>query len=299
MLQTCQKCGNESPTGDKFCRQCGGPFVVESEASVAATRNYVKQEPSVATAGSGYFPPSVADAIVGDTERYYQPPNLPVPPAQYTSHLRSKSGSWRWTLWIFALLLSAMIGSMITIPIVRNRGRMPTPPARPVRSQAEIDAQTRSDQMKRDVQEKLREAKKRATEAQKQSQQAVRQFHEAYDRAMEAGAKILTSGEKPIDLSQFEYPSAIVSIANRIPGYEMLNIRTSDEFDAIKKFYQQKIGSPIIEINEPYEKWLLFQTEKAPSMLIYVDSEFVDQRRILVLRYPFRILPMEDTQTKK
>jgi len=301
MMQSCQKCGNESPTGDKFCRQCGEPFVAESSSSAAATRNYIKQEatPSVATAGSGYFPPSVADAIVGDTERYYQPPNLPVSPAQFNSQFRQKSGRWRWTLWILALLLSAMIGSMATIPIIRHRGRMSPPPDRPIPSEAEREAQERFDRRRREVQNKIRDARNRSDQAQQRTQQAFRQFKEAYEQAEEAGTKIGNSGEKPIDLSEYDYPGASVSIANRIPGYEMMNIRTGETFDAIKQYYQKKFGSPLIEINEPYERWILFQTEKAPSMLIYVDSEFADQRRIQVLRYPFRILPLEDTQTKK
>jgi hypothetical protein len=306
MVQTCQKCANESPTGDKFCRQCGEPFVAESAASGAATRNYIKQEkpPSVATGDSGYFPPSVADAIVGETERYYQPPQLPVPPPQSTSQFRPKK-SWRWRgfMWVLAFLLSALIGSMITIPFVRSRGRMARVPEQPIRSDAEREARRREDQRRKDVQNKMREARERSDNARENSRRAVERFREAYDRAREAGSVILSSGEKLLDLSEYDYTSAngipVSKIANRIPGYEMLTIRTLDDIDTIKQFYQKKIGVPIIQINEPYEKWLLFQTEKSPSLIVYVDSDSPDERRIIVLRYPFRFIPIEDTQTKK
>jgi hypothetical protein len=307
MVQTCQKCANESPTGDKFCRQCGEPFVAESATSGAATRNYIKQErpPSVATGDSGYFPPSVADAIVGETERYYQPPQVPVPPPQSTSQFRAKK-SWRWRgfLWVLAFLLSALIGSMITIPLVRfGRTARPATPEQSIRNDAEREARRREERRRREVLDKMREAKERSDNAMERSRQAVQRFREALDRAREAGPIILNIGEKLLDLSEYEYTATngnpVSRIANRIPGYEMLTIRTSDDFETIKQFYQKKIGAPIIEINEPYEKWILFQTEKSPSMIVYVDSEFPDERRIVVLRYPFRIVPIEDTQTKK
>jgi hypothetical protein len=304
MFQTCQKCSHESPTGDRYCRQCGEPFIVETGASGAATRNYVKQESMpVANAGSGYFPPSVADAIVGDTERYYQshyqPPQMPVPPAQFTSQSRKKFWRWRGFFWLFSLFLSALVGSMLTIPIMLEEAR-PRPPDPPPSVLAEREAYERQQRQKHELQQKIREAGERADEARDRSKEAYERFKEAYDQALEAGAKAATnSSEKAIDLSEYEYPGARISSANRIPGYEMLTIRTSDDIETIKQFYQKRIGPPVIEINESYEKWLLFQAVKGPSMIVYVNSEFDDGIRIVVLRYPFRIVPLEDTQTQK
>src|SRR5262245_40320525 len=295
MLQTCQKCGHESPTGDKFCRQCGGPFVAESEASAAATRNYIKQEtpPSVAPGGSGYFPPSVADAIVGDTERYYQPPQLPQ--IQYTSQLGSKFGRWRWTLWVMALILTALFSSLAAYRAANSPGRMQRGPAQPIRSQAEEEARGREERNRREARDKVREARERSEEAERRVKHAVQQFRESRERAMEAGANVPNSGETPLDLSQYHYSNASSSTASRIPGYEMLSIRTSDNIDTIKQFYERKIGSPVIEVNDQIQKWILFQTEKAPSIVVFVDSELPDQRRIIVLRYPFRFLPIVDS----
>lgn len=79
MFQTCQHCSYESPIGARFCRQCGAQLFAETEASAASTRNYGRQEsaPPVAAPGSGHLPPSVADAIAGETERYYQASYIP------------------------------------------------------------------------------------------------------------------------------------------------------------------------------------------------------------------------------
>jgi hypothetical protein len=303
MLQTCQKCSHESPTGDRYCRQCGEPFVVETGASGAATRNYVKQEPQpVANAGSGYFPPSVADAIVGDTERYYQsnyqPPQMPVPPAQYTPQFKKRSWRWRGFLWFLALFLSAMVGSIVTIPLVSEPERTPVSAEESRRIRAEEEARGREERQRNELQDKMREAKERSDQAQERSKEAIERFREAYEQAVEVGTKIASSVEKPLDLTEYEYTGASSINANRIPGYEMMTIRTSDNFDAIKQFYKNKIGLPIIEFNDEFEGWLLFQTKKAPSMIVYVDSEFPDQRRIVVMRYPFPIIPLEDTQNK-
>src|SRR5574341_1261429 len=114
MYQTCQHCSYESPIGARFCRQCGAPHYVETEASVASTRNYGKQEPPVATAGSGHLPPSVGDVVAGETERYYQPPYVPAPPIQVTAPIKRGIKLWRWMIaFLFVLLIGAAIGALV------------------------------------------------------------------------------------------------------------------------------------------------------------------------------------------
>src|SRR5215813_9924490 len=83
MQQACKKCGYESPDTDKFCRQCGGQFAAENEFTSATTLNHGRMEPNppIASVGTGRFPPSVGDAIAGDTERYYSPPQYASAPA--------------------------------------------------------------------------------------------------------------------------------------------------------------------------------------------------------------------------
>jgi len=298
MLQTCQKCGNESPTGDNFCRQCGALFMVESASSGAATRNYIKQEtpPSVANAGSGYFPPSVADAIVGDTERYYQPPNLPLPPAQFNPQVRPKYWRWRWSLWILALLLSAVIGSVMTMSIFRHSVRIPTPPGL---SREVAEAQRNEQNRKRDIMNRIRDSKRRADDAMQHSRQAVDRLREASEQAREAWTELRPTNEKLLDLSKYMYPNVTSGSSSRIPGYESLTMRTTDNFETVKQFYEKMLGQPVVFINEPYEKWAIFQSDKDPLSSVYVESEFEGQVRIVGLRYPIRILPFEDALIKK
>src|SRR5215470_15195803 len=83
MQQPCKTCGYESPETDKFCRQCGGQLVAESEFTSAATLNHgrVETNPPMAGVGTGRFPPSVGDVITADTERYYSPPQYAPAPA--------------------------------------------------------------------------------------------------------------------------------------------------------------------------------------------------------------------------
>jgi len=300
MLQTCLKCGNESPTGDKFCRQCGEPFLVETSASAASTRNYVRQEtpPSVVQGGSGYFPPSVADAIVGDTERYYQPQNVAAVPAQFIAQ-PVKKHRWRWTLWVLALLISAMLGSVVTIPLVRNRGRAPASPGQPVLSRADQEARSREMRRRSEWQGRILEAQERNIRAQENSRNAFEQLLEASERARETAREIRPTGEKPLDLSQYTYPGATSGSSNRITGYETLTMRTSDNFDTVRQYYEKLIGKPVIAMNEPFEKWLIFQSEKDPLSALYVVFEFEGQIRIVALRYPIRIAPIEDALSKK
>src|SRR5262245_22412991 len=115
MNHTCQLCGYQSPASARFCRQCGAQIAVETELSAADTRNYVKQEPalSAAAAGSGHLPPSIADAMAGETERHYQAPYVPAPTVSVTSQIKSRIGRPRWIVLLLALLIGVMMGGAV------------------------------------------------------------------------------------------------------------------------------------------------------------------------------------------
>ncbi|MGH9853671.1 MAG: zinc-ribbon domain-containing protein, partial [Blastocatellia bacterium] len=304
MYQTCQHCGYESPAGARFCRQCGAPHFVETEGSVATTRNYGKQEPSVVTAGSGHLPPSVADAIAGETERYYQPPYVPAPLAPATAPIKPRIKLWRWMIaFLFVLLIGAAIGALMR-GASRERNRTPPmPPAEFARHQREEEAQRRQEDLRRQAEDQMRQAEDRIRQAQDRARQALEHAREAAERASEAGAAVTLTDEKPLDLSPYEYPGATVGSSIRIPGREMITMRVSDgHFDAVNQFYQNKLGKPIIEINEPGEKRLIFQSNTAPAISVSVETD--EERpgpllKIVVLRSPFRIFRPVEAQTKK
>jgi hypothetical protein len=308
MYQTCQYCSYESPIEARFCRQCGVQLYVETEASAAGTRNFDKQEPapSVATAGSGRLPPSVGDAIAGETARYYQAqPYVPAQPASSTAPIKSRIGNWRWFVLLLVMIIGAAIGSLVTGSMIETGENSPTPEERARRQQQEDERRRqqeqrrRQDELRREAQNQMREAENRSREVLNKAREAVRRAEEAARQASEAGAALAPTDEKLLDLVQLNYPGATVSSSIRIPGRELLTMRTTDSFDAVDQFYQNKLGQPILKINDSIEKRLIFQSDTPP--LISVSVETVpgpagQELKIVVLRSPFRFSRPNDTQ---
>lgn len=304
MYQTCQHCGYESPAGARFCRQCGAPHFVETEGSVATTRNYGKQEPPVATAGSGHLPPSVGDAIAGETERYYQPPYVPTPPIQVTAPIKPGIKLWRWMIaFVFVLLIGAAFGAFMRGKSREGNRTPPMPPAEFARQQREEEALRRQEDLRRQAEDRMREMEDRAREVQDRAREALRRATEAAEQASETGAALAPTDEKPLDLSPYEYPGATMGSSIRIPGREILTMRVSDgHFDAVSQFYRNKLGRPIIEINETVmDRLLIFQSNTAPAISVSVE---IDNERpgpllkIVVLRSPFPIFRPVEAQNR-
>ena len=310
MNQTCQLCSYQSPSGARFCRQCGAQLIVETELSAADTRNYGKEPaPSVATAGSGHLPPSVADAIAGDTERYYQAQYVPVPVVSVTSQIKSRIGHWRWFALLFALLVGVMIGGIVTGGIMSHSRDSRTPEERDRARREEDarrrqeDARRRQDDARRRAEDLQRQSEDRARQAQDRAREAMDRIREANERAVEAGDEIAPTDAKLLDFSQYEYPGATVSSAIRIPGREMLTMRVAKEqFDAVNQFYQKKFDKPIIESNDADQIRLIFQSKTAPLIAVSVETDFSHpgpSLKIVVLRSPFRLPRPDETQTPK
>lgn len=308
MNQTCQYCSYESPIEARFCRQCGVQLYVETEASAAGTRHYGKQEPalSVATAGSGHLPPSVADAIAGETERYYQArPYVPSPPAQATAPIKSRIGNWRWFVLLLVMIIGAAIGSLVTMSAIDPGEDSRTPEERARLQQQDEERRRqdeerrRQDELRREAQDRAREAEDRSREALNNAREALRLADEAARQASEAGAALAPTDEKLLDFDQFDYPGATVSSSIRIPGREMLTMRTTDSFDAVNQFYQKKLGEPILKINESVEKSLIFQSNAPPLISVSVETvpgQAGPELKIVVLRSPFRFSRPDETQ---
>ena len=148
-----------------------------------------------------------------------------------------------------------------------------------------------------------RQAEDRARQAQDRAREAVDRIREANERAIDAADEIAPTNEKLLDLSQYEYPGATMSSAIRIPGREMLTMRVSKEqFDAVNQFYQKKLDKPIVEINQPEEKRLIFQSKTAPSIAVSVETDFNSlgpPLKIVVLRSPFRLPRPDETQNPR
>lgn len=288
-MQTCSTCNYESPGSAKFCRQCGAPLFAESDLSGASTRNYGRQEPApaVAAAVSAPLPPSVADIIGANTARHYQPPQAFVQPVVNTAPITgssSKFRSWRLFLFIMAVLFIGVAMGRLFLP-GNHREQIVSP-----EELARLDAHAQMQIQQQHMADLIREAQNRTREEQSRLREAQRQALELAQRAAEAGAPVAASDGKPLNLDQYEYPGAAVGNYSRIPGSEMLQARTRDSFNAIKEYYQGKLGKPLLYINnEDDDKSLFFQSNTSPVVFVSVEhDDDSDRWLITITRAPFQ-----------
>jgi hypothetical protein len=292
MQQPCKKCGYESPEADKFCRQCGDQFAIESEFSAATTLNHgrVEAHPPVASVGTGRFPPSVGDMIAGDTERYYSTPQyvapapanierppvyapLPLPPP---SRLKSFSGFMKG-FFIFLLVTALLITTGVAVRFAMEAEE----------AQRRLNERVRSS-------EGREHAGGRAQKTWDQMEEALQLANEAAEKAAGAGATLTISGEKPIDLSKYAYPGAQVEAMIDSKGNEALSLLANDNFDDVQKYYDRLLGKPVLQVAEGRwgnkRKKLLYQSSTLPSILVKVEE--IDRRKVKItilnsfLRFP-------------
>src|SRR5262245_60777533 len=207
----CKICGNESSEADKFCRQCGGQLLAESDFSSAATLNHGKvgPNPAVATVGTGRFPPSAGDVILGETERYhntpqYTPPQFTPPPIYIQqpaelSQSRQSSYSWPKALAGFmkGLGLFLLVAGLMTATGMAVYFKM----------ESERESQRRSDAEQR-VSSGQSDANSQAKDVWNQINEALRLINEAERRAKSVDATLTSNEEKSVDLGKFGYPDA-------------------------------------------------------------------------------------------
>jgi hypothetical protein len=298
MQQACKKCGYESPETDKFCRQCGGQFAAETEFSSATTLNHGRAEPNppMASVGTGRFPPSVGDAIAGDTERYYSPPQYaPAPanierpptfaPLKPAAPSRLKSFS-RFMKGVFTFLLVGALVATTGMAVFFSQE------ARYERWRAEQRGRSRDDG---------EQANGRARNAWEQMEEALQLAHEAAEKAASAGATLTISGEKPIDLAKYTYPDAQVEAMVDSHGNEALSLLTHKEFTDVQKFYERLLGNPVLQVAVNHYtgrqlKKLLYQSPALPTILVKVEETDKDQVKITILHSFLRFPRFNEVQ---
>lgn len=281
-MPTCSTCNYESPGSAKFCRQCGAPLFAENDLSGASTRNYGRQAPAPAVAVSAPLPPSVADVVGADTARHYQPPQAFVQPVSNTAPINtggSKLKSWQLVAFILLVLFVGIgIGAFLAPGRRDHRAIPPLPPEEMGRlnAEAQMHAQQQLAEHMREMQNQARELAQHA-----------------------AGAGIAIApapGDvQPLDLNEYEYPGATIGSYSRLPGNEMMQLRTKDPFDAIRGFYQKKLGKPLLFINDgDDDRSLVFQSNTAPTVVVTVNhDDDSDGWVIVVTRAPFQIAQPE------
>jgi hypothetical protein len=314
MQQACKKCGYESPETDKFCRQCGGQLVTESEFTSATTLNHGKaeQNPPIVGVGTGRFSPSIGDAIGGDTERYYTPPQYSPPPApierppaqatvertptfalinpnppspsRFDSFSRFMKGVFIFLL--FAGLITATAAAVFWSQEAMNARR---------RNYELENGRTRS---------RGENANSRAQDAWQQMEEALQLAHEAAEKASSAGAMITLGGDKPIDLSKYTFPDSQVEGMVDSHGNEALSLLTRKDFDDVQKFYERLLGAPVLQVaagdyGGRRLKKLLYQSATQPTILVKIEEEPNQGRvKITILHSFLRFPRFNEVQAK-
>ena len=299
-MQTCPTCRFESPLGAKFCRQCGAPIIAESEFTGASTRNYGRQEPAFAPAGSAPLPPSIGDVLSSDTARYQPPPPAPVAPQAFltpsisTAPLHRKARNWRVFAFFLVLLVGIGLGAFFAVL------HMDRPDDTDPVELARLDAQAAEINRQQEMADHIREAVDRAREAQDRVREAADRAREAAEQAAASGATLAPGNVTQLDLSPFEYPGAATANYSRIPGNEIVQMRSKDTFDAIVQHYQKKLGKPLTLRNEADEKRALFQSsmgqsgmeqpQSVPTIFVSIESDDENEGfwKITINRAPFQ-----------
>ncbi len=265
MQQPCHKCGYLSDRPTRFCRRCGTQLFVENEASSATTRQYVAQQtadPPANPYDAPYQSPLAQSRFAQERRVDYQPPdtsqlyrgqtpqNYPNYPPNYQPTREKQSGAWKWVM--ITLFCVLLVGGGIGAMMIS----------------------------------------------------AIRATHNPGDTApvteppVEVGIvppappapPAPPGGEAPIDLGKYKYPGAIIDNQVRVLGNEVLNMRTRDSFDDVKKFYQLLIGEPVIESNEDGAQKLVFQSAGQTSVLVSIqpDDTHFGHMQIVVVRSGFQ-----------
>lgn len=301
MIVTCSACGYESPVSARFCRQCGVQLSAAFGVTEATTRNFGRQEtPPVMTKESAPLPPHLGDAMAGNTARYqsavggadYRPP-VHFYSVKDTSSLKSPRRLLKWGGFVLALLISGGMGAAINQSA--NRGRIFLSP--------EDRAALRQIQAERNLANAMIGAV--AQQRERSSDELERRLaaiERAIAEAERAGKRppLLSSDAQVLDLNPFRYQGAAISQEFLIPGNEMLQQQTADDFDMVVRSYQQKLGDPVAQITERNRQRSVFQAADNPDVTVLVSEGRGRGRQteISVLRSPYRFARPQAQQKK-
>jgi len=286
----CKICGYESPEADKFCRQCGGQFSAENDFSAAATLSHGKAgpNPAVANAGTGRFPPSADDVILGETERYHNtpqytppqftPPPIYIQPPAEQSQPKQSSYSWAKALAGFmkGLGLFLLIAGLITTTGMAVFFKM----------ESERESQRRSDAERRVQIGQGGDANSQAQDVWIQINEALRLINEAEKRAKSVDATLTSNEEKLVDLRKFGYPGAQDEARANVYGTKARAQTTYVNFDTVNSFYEKQFGEPVVQLYTGVEsrKRVIYQASASPPVLIRIEEIDETQVRITIVQ---------------
>lgn len=292
-MLNCATCGYESPDSARFCRRCGAPLLVEDDQLDATRRMQGRPHPSATAASSTHLPPSIGDAVAGPTLRYQQPLSAAPPaylppsgmqPAANTVGLKSKRRYLKWGGFLLALLISAGIGAGINDESNSDRVYLSQ------EDRARLERLHTEERLNRATTGSVVEQQERIREELERRLEQIQRAKEEAERAAERNTAA-ANGEKPLDLTGYEYQGASVGQYSRIPGRELLLQRTKDGFEMASRFYRERLGAPLIEVSERNQRQAVFQSPGAPAVAVLVREgrDRSRQLEIIIVRSPFQI----------
>ncbi|MBI1766598.1 MAG: hypothetical protein HYR56_34755 [Acidobacteria bacterium] len=293
MQQTCSKCGAVAAVPSKFCRNCGAPLP-EATATEAPTRQYGRQTPAADVpptsspfAGPYTAPgqppsPSVADAFTPDTTRlqnqsavppggqpygqaygqqYGQPP-MPAAypsgnPVPYPLQPPPKSNWWKWVLG-FVLTSLLVCGGLLGYAFKRASNAVP--------------------QVQKQIEAAIAEAQKEADRAARESGNTPNGIPPPPPPA--PGQGTLQS------FDQLRYPKAEEINRTEAFGQHVLTMKTSDNVDTVKAYYEKKFGRAPIESKEQGRKSVVF-IHKPYMVTVGNNAEDAGQTTITLIQSSF------------
>lgn len=201
-----------------------------------------------------------------------------------------KLRNWRQLGFFLVLMIGIGLGAFFAI--LHTTGEEPV--TDPVEL-ARLDAQAEEQARRQEMADHMREIQQRAREAQDRFREAAQLAREHAEQAMAAGAPLLAGAEKPLDLSPFEYPGASTGNYSRIPGNEMVQLRSSDSFERIVQHYQKQLGKPLLLFTDEDDKRAFFQSTASPGVLVSIakDEDHGSLWSIAITRAPFQFPPLE------
>ena len=256
-MQTCLKCGFAAETNAKFCRQCGASLFTDSDSTEAPTQHYGRQTPpSVPEPASSPFttpmppqvPPSIADTFAPDTGRLHHP-GVPPPPVPYQQNPypapmygstppapAAKSNWWKWALGA-VLGCVLLCGGCLTYGLFR--------------------AQQMGSGFQQQIQTAVEEAKRQADADAKR--QNIPPVIGPDGKPVPPPPPAPGSDNISPDMAKLKYPNASQTNHTKAFGQEVMSLKSEDQFDTIKAFYQKEMGDPSIESNDGGKMTVIFQ----------------------------------------
>jgi hypothetical protein len=224
----------------------------------------------------------------------YNPPQASLSPVAPSTTSLKKRGRrlLKFGALVLALIVSGGIGAAINE--VGNSDKIYVSTA----DRGRLERMRIEDDTRRTLVTSVEEFQERSREQLSQRLEAIDRAKDDAERAASRG-DLPVLGEKPIDLSVYEYPGASAGQFSRIPGREMMTQRTKDDLDTVVRFYQDKIGKPFIQTSERNAvRQILFQTLNTPSVTVLVRDvrDRTRQPEIIILRSPFRFPTMQADQ---